>query len=123
MMGNARMQDLVLVPGNNTIPARCTLDLKELIHNLREILSAESGPLKNGMLEISASGNSTVYNGQHLTYYEQSLNQLTLNAQVPLLSLLVGALKNGIGPLPPAGTPLNASTIANISSAIDALIS
>jgi hypothetical protein len=117
------MQNVVLVPGNNTVPARCTLDLKALFHNLGDIISAVSGPLKNGMLEISATGNSTIYDGEHLTYYEQSLNRLTLSAQVPLLSLLVGALPNGIGALPPAGTPLNASTIANISSAIGALIS
>jgi hypothetical protein len=125
-LGSAQLQNVILVPGNNIIPARCVLDLKKLLSNLSQVISSESGALKNGNLEISASGNSTIYDGQHLDYYERSLNALTLSAQVPLLSLLVGALKISPGSassLPLSDGPLSAATIANISSIISSIIS
>lgn len=117
-IGSAKIQNVVLEPGNNTLPARGILDLKAILRQLPQIISSESGALKNGNIEISASGNSTVYNGEHLVYYEQSLNQLILSTQIPLLSLLKGSLQGIPGP----SSATNTSSVSNISSVLTSII-
>jgi len=97
IVGQGRLQDVVLTPGNNTVDIRATLDLKTMIKNLGTILAAEAKSLANGNLMVSASGNSTIYNGQHVTYYETVLNNLTLTGEVSITQLLAGSLSQFLG--------------------------
>jgi hypothetical protein len=96
-VGQGRLQNVLLVPGNNTLPIRATFDIKTAFQNLPALLAAESGALTNGNVLISASGNSTIYNGLHIPYYENILNNLVVTGEVPLVKLLVGSLQNLLG--------------------------
>ena len=97
ILGNATMYNVLLEPGNNTFPTRGILDLKLVLKNLPAILSSQITPLKSGNLELSASGNSTIYDGKHIDYYEKILNSLLLTAQVPLLAILFNTLAGLFG--------------------------
>ena len=65
-IGNATLENLVLTPGDNNIQMRAISD------QLKVIQLIESN-YTNGILPIDIIGNSSVYNGQHLTYFEQAL--------------------------------------------------
>lgn len=64
------------------------MEISTVLDNLSEILNAQKTALGDGELEVSASGNSTLYNGVHIKYYEQVLNNLTLVTRVPILQVL-----------------------------------
>ncbi|KAL9012824.1 MAG: hypothetical protein Q9173_002433 [Seirophora scorigena] len=59
-IGTTTLFDLVLKPGNSTLPMRST---------------KVSGTYKDGMLPVDIVGNSSVYNGQHLEYFEKALQR------------------------------------------------
>ncbi|KAH0544160.1 hypothetical protein FGG08_001605 [Glutinoglossum americanum] len=61
-IGTSLLPDLTLKPGNNTVDMRSTVNLKLL-----------QPPPKDGLLHLEVRGNSSIYNGQHLTYYEDAL--------------------------------------------------
>jgi hypothetical protein len=69
VVGNTTINDMTLYPGNNSLPMTGILD---------QLLVLES--LENGMVTLEISGQSAIYNGEHLTYYEVPLknNVLTL---------------------------------------------
>ncbi|KAE8381650.1 hypothetical protein BDV26DRAFT_278645 [Aspergillus bertholletiae] len=96
VVGQGYLDNVVLSPGNNTMPLRATLSIKTVLENLVDILGAQATALMNGKLEISASGNSTVYNGKHIPYFEEVLNNLTLTAQVPILTILRETVLQGV---------------------------
>lgn len=110
-MGQGRIENVLLVPGNNTVPIRATFDLKTAIQNLGAILQAESDALTQGNILISASGNSTVYNGLHIPYIEAVLNNVFLTGEVPLIKILVDTLEQGLS--------TNGSLISSIVSALN----
>lgn len=92
-IGVATIQDVVLKPGNNSVSLRGRLDINTVKENLSEIMASQSSALRSGDLEISASGNSTVYNGVHIRYYEVVLNNITLTTRVPIVQVLTGTLQ------------------------------
>jgi hypothetical protein len=49
---------MTLVPGNNSLPMTSIVDIDAL-----------SDSLVNGFVTLSISGQSAIYNGEHLTYY------------------------------------------------------
>ncbi|KAI9684924.1 MAG: hypothetical protein M1822_005573 [Bathelium mastoideum] len=62
-IGQSRINDLMLTPGNHTYPLRSTA-------NQTTVLNLISSKYKDGVLPLTIVGNSVVYNGQHLPYYE-----------------------------------------------------
>ena len=44
-----------------------------------------------------ASGNQTIFNGQHIDYFEDVLYNLTLAAQIPIASILLDSLGGLLG--------------------------
>jgi hypothetical protein len=110
-MGQGRIDNVFLVPGDNTVPIRATFNLKTAIQHLGVILQAESDALTKGNVVISASGNSTVYNGVHIPYYEAILNNVVLTGEVPLIKILVDTLEQGLS--------TNGSLISGIVSALN----
>ena len=58
---------------------------------------------KNGMLPIDIVGNSSVYNGQHLTYFEKALSSVTQHITLDVGSALkaVGIDPDSLGGSPP----------------------
>jgi hypothetical protein len=93
-LGQARINNVILAPGNNTLPLTATLDIKTAIRNLPIILAAQSDALKSGNIEISASGNSTIYDGVHIPYYEDVLNSIILPAKIPLMQILMDSTES-----------------------------
>ncbi|OGM49896.1 hypothetical protein ABOM_001520 [Aspergillus bombycis] len=92
IIGQGYLENVVLKPGNNTMPLRATLNIRTVLENLIDIVGAQASALMDGKLEISASGNSTVYNGKHIPYFEEVLNNLTITARVPIMTILSDTL-------------------------------
>ncbi|KAJ5403185.1 hypothetical protein N7509_003056 [Penicillium cosmopolitanum] len=88
VIGQATILDVLLRPGNNKVSLRGTLDINTVLDNLEVIMEAQSDALKDGDIELSASGNSTMYNGIHISYYEEILSNLTLTTRVSILGVL-----------------------------------
>jgi hypothetical protein len=120
-LGSAALQDVILNPGSNIVPARCVLDLKLALKHLRQIIASEKAALKKGNLSISATGNTTVYNGQHIDYYEKNLRRLTLTAPLSIVSVLVDTLKGIMTSKLHSGSGLNGSSLSNRSSILPLL--
>ena len=92
-IGTSTINDLVLGPGNNTVPMRSVI-------NQTLVIEALATTYKTGILPVDIVGVSSVYDGQHLPYYEKALQSLTQH-----ISLDVGsALKEvGVDPASLAG--------------------
>lgn len=100
IVGSATILDVYLTPGNNSVVANGKADLLTLIKNLPLVLQAQSQALSKGNIELQANGNSTIFDGVHIEYYERVLNNLELSASMPVLGLLVdslGGILNGGG--------------------------
>lgn len=70
-----------------------SLSIATVIDNLASILSTEKSTISNGDLQLSASGNTTIYEGTHISYYEEILNHLVLTTQIPILDVISDTLK------------------------------
>ena len=101
-IGNTTIDNMVLAPGDNYLPMRGSSDQGAVINLI-------STKYKNGILPITVVGNSVVYDGQHLPYYEEALKTANLTA-----SLDVGtALKAiGLGGVLPGGDGGSSSSSA-----------
>lgn len=73
------------------------LDIPKILDNIQDIISAQKDALRDGEIELSASGNKTVYNGHHIRYYEEVLNDLTITTRVPVMKLLMDTLQGLLG--------------------------
>jgi hypothetical protein len=93
VIGQATIENVVLKPGNNSVSLRGQLDMDTVIDNLPAILSTPKSALMDGELELTASGNSTIYDGKHVAYYEKLLNKLTITTRVPILMVLLETVR------------------------------
>ena len=82
-VGTTLIEKLTLNPGDNLLEMKSTTDQTKVISKLLNF--------KDGILPIDVIGNSSVFNGQHLTYYEESLKSNTQRIELNVGS----ALKNG----------------------------
>jgi len=93
VVGQATIQDVLLRPGDNKVSLRGIVNIGFILENLEDIMEYQEEALKNGEIELSASGNSTIYNGVHIEYYERVLNNLTLTTRVSILAVLGDTLQ------------------------------
>ncbi|KAI1180023.1 hypothetical protein F4777DRAFT_530703 [Nemania sp. FL0916] len=93
-LGFVNINDVTLPPGNNSRAYYGQLYLKELVPNLGAILDSQSGPLGEGNVELRATGNATIVNGQHIGYVEQVLNNKSLIATVPVFKLVADLISS-----------------------------
>ncbi|KAL4966341.1 DUF3712 domain-containing protein [Aspergillus stella-maris] len=100
-LGNATLDDLMLYPGNNTVPVNGNIDLDYLIDNLGGILATQGDALSKGFLRLEAIGRSVEWNGEEVPYYTEAMKALTLTADVALGALVINTLD---GVLKPNGT-------------------
>lgn len=100
-LGRATLPNVLLKPGNNTFPMRA-------VTNTTAVVRLISMPeYKSGILPVDIIGNTSVYDGQNLEYYEQALqaNKVTLELNV------VKALQDsGLGSLLGLGGNTTSST-------------
>ena len=87
-IGQGLIQNLVLNPGDNELPIRATTD--------RLVVLSKLGEYADGVLPVDVRGNTSVFNGQSLTYYEEALRSSTQQIKLRLAE----ALENG-GKYPP----------------------
>jgi hypothetical protein len=96
-IGTVHVPDVVLQPGNNTYSFTGELYLKTLISNLGTILTQQADALNNGYFELNTTGDSSIVNGQHITYLEKVLSTKTLTAKVPVISLVADFIQAFLG--------------------------
>ncbi|KAL9028166.1 MAG: hypothetical protein Q9196_003428 [Gyalolechia fulgens] len=86
-IGTSLLSDLVLRPGNNTVTMRSRVNQTLVVEKVKETY-------KNGMLPIEIRSNSSIYNGQHLEYFEKALQgsrqHVVLNVGAALAALTGG---------------------------------
>ncbi|KAJ3548118.1 hypothetical protein NM208_g1152 [Fusarium decemcellulare] len=87
-LGLVNLYDVQLRPGNNSVPFDGNFFFDELVPNLSEVLDSQKGPLSKGYIELTATGNSTVVNGEHIKYIEGVLNKKHIKFTVPVITLL-----------------------------------
>lgn len=113
-IGIATVYDLTLEPGNNSRILYGILDFATIINNIEAVLQTSAPALDAGNIQLWTNGNSTIYNGRHVPYYETLLGGLELSANISLTNFLVGSL----------GLVLNGSAagLQNIVTGLGALI-
>ncbi|KAL8948649.1 MAG: hypothetical protein Q9222_005181 [Ikaeria aurantiellina] len=88
-IGISSLSDLVLKPGNNTVPMKSAV-------NQTFVIEKVVGTYKDGMLPVDIVGNSSVYDGQHLEYFEKALSSnrqhIILNVGAALAAAGAGGL-------------------------------
>ncbi|KAI9375124.1 hypothetical protein BJX61DRAFT_550178 [Aspergillus egyptiacus] len=97
ILGTALLPDVVLRPGNNSVAFTGKADINSVLADIGPILSAQSSALRNGNIALSASGNRTIFNGEHITYFERVLNNLTITAEVPIVKILLDTVGELLG--------------------------
>ncbi|KAI1464467.1 uncharacterized protein F4812DRAFT_442178 [Daldinia caldariorum] len=97
-IGLVTVYEVLLPPGNNSRYFNGELYLDVLMQNLGTVLSTQSGPLNDGNIQIDATGNATVVNGQHIRFIEAVLNHRRVTSTIPVTKLmgdLIGSFTNG----------------------------
>lgn len=125
LVGTVHIQDVVAPPGNTTLPFRGEVYIDQILNNLWPIIQSQVSAIKDGNLNISACGNSTIINGQHIGYVENVLNNQLLSAQVSVLELatqLAGSLLSGNETLDDLGSLLG-GLLGNLTSLATSSIS
>ncbi|OBT88356.1 hypothetical protein VE02_02281 [Pseudogymnoascus sp. 03VT05] len=78
LIGNSTIDNFVLKPGQNLLPMNAIVDTALALGSVD----------KQGMVNMIIVGQTAVYNGVHLPYYEAALKSHTLTLAVDLQSLL-----------------------------------
>ncbi|KAL2824453.1 hypothetical protein BJY01DRAFT_165208 [Aspergillus pseudoustus] len=89
ILGTALLPDVTLLPGNNSVGFTGIADINSALANIGPILASQTDALRDGEIELSASGNQTIFNGEHIRYFERVLNDLTITARVPIIKILL----------------------------------
>lgn len=83
LIGTALLPELTLRPGGTVSDMRATTTNQALV--LQKLAD-----YPDGLLPVDIVGNSSVYNGQHLTYYEEALRGNTVSIKLNVASGLGG---------------------------------
>ncbi|KAL4964934.1 DUF3712 domain-containing protein [Aspergillus stella-maris] len=97
ILGTALLPNVTLLPGNNSVGFTGKADINSALSSIGPILSAQTAALANGEIELSASGNQTIFNGEHIRYFERVLNDLTITARVPITQVLLDTAGDFLG--------------------------
>lgn len=74
LVGNSTIENMILYPGNNSLPMTSIINQTKVIDSL---------DTTTGIVKLLITGSSAIYNGEHLEYYETALKsnvlELSLN--------------------------------------------
>lgn len=87
-LGLINLPNLILKPGNNSVPFTGNFFFNELIPNLKEVLDDQKGPLGKGYFQFYATGNSTKIDGVTIPYIQGVLNSKRIPFTLPVITLL-----------------------------------
>ncbi|KAK8117337.1 uncharacterized protein PG998_005618 [Apiospora kogelbergensis] len=99
-IGLITIYDVLIPPGNNTREFDGRLYLDQLMGNLGAVLSAQGEALNQGMIQIDATGNATIINGQHIPFVEAILRKKRVTSKIGVFTLLgdvINSLSQGGG--------------------------
>lgn len=88
LLGTATISDVVLPPGNHTLPFRGQLYLPTLVERFGGVLRSQGDALASGRLTLGVRGNRTEVGGRRIGYLEHVLNNVLLRTDVPVAQLL-----------------------------------
>lgn len=97
-LGLITVYDVYLPHGNNSKYFNGELFLDVLLQNFGTILTSQEDALNNGNIQIDATGNATVVNGEHIRYLEAILNNRRVSSTIPVTKLLgdlISSFTNG----------------------------
>ncbi|KAH8668539.1 hypothetical protein BX600DRAFT_435070 [Xylariales sp. PMI_506] len=100
VIGNLTILNAVLPPGASTSNFTGQLFLDSVIANLGTVLESQSGVFTTGNLTVGVSGNSTLVNGEHITYLENVINKVVILTEVPIVDLAQDLLASITGSNP-----------------------
>ncbi|CAG8898753.1 unnamed protein product [Penicillium egyptiacum] len=86
-VGTTYLNNLVLKPGDNTVPMMGKVDQGAII----TLLTSKSNPYKDGILPFDIIGNATSYNGKELPYFTKALAANKLSVKLNVLAALKAA--------------------------------
>lgn len=84
-IGNGTMPDLLIRPGNNTVPIHVTVNQTAVVALLQE------PKYHCGILPVDIASNKSMYNGVELTYYSKALQANQLRNDLNVRPALEGA--------------------------------
>lgn len=100
-IGTATLADFTLVPGLNKVPMRSKI-------NQTAVITALQTTYKDGVMPVEIVGDTAVYEGQHLPYYETALKGFSKEVRLDVgaalketgvdLKVLAGATGGGAPP-------------------------
>ena len=88
VVGNATMRDVVLPPGNTTLPFRGRLSVPTLVDNFGGLLSSQGAALGRGRLTLGLRGGRVEVGGRRIGYLEHVLGGVVLATDVPVAQVL-----------------------------------
>ncbi|KAJ5887533.1 hypothetical protein N7495_007574 [Penicillium taxi] len=79
-IGNSYMNNIVLKPGNNTVPMVSSVNAMQIL----EFMASTNNTYHDGVVPFLVTGNSSVYHGVELPYFTEALraNNLTIHLNV-----------------------------------------
>ena len=86
-IGNVSIDNLTLTPGSNILPMRAQVDQGTVI-------GALLNTYHDGMVPMDIVGNTAMYNGQHLPYFEAALQGLTQHVTLDVGSAIKSTIVN-----------------------------
>jgi hypothetical protein len=86
-VGTTYLNNLVLKPGNNTVPMMGKVDQGAII----TLLTSDTNPYKDGVLPFDITGTATSYNGKELPYFTKALAAITLHVKLDVGAALAKA--------------------------------
>lgn len=92
LIGTTSVFNVLLPPGNNTLPFQGQIFMDTVLGNLLHIVGAQGQSITQGVLEIAIGGNKTTVDGEHITYLEKVLNPARIISRIPILQLLTDAM-------------------------------
>ena len=87
-IGLITVYDVYIPPGNNSKYFNGQLYFDTLIQNFGTILTSQGDALSSGNVQIDATGNATVVDGQHIGFVEAVLNNRRVTSTAPIVKLL-----------------------------------
>jgi hypothetical protein len=78
-VGRTVINDMTIVPGDNSLPLTGTVNQTGILQSLN---------VTTGFVTLQITGESAIYNGQHLTYYEEPLKNNVLHLDMNVVQVL-----------------------------------
>lgn len=90
LIGRVDIRDALLHPGNQSLPFTGEIYLDAILRDLGLLASGQAESMfKWGFITLTASGNQTLVEGQHISYLETVLARARIRVELPLSRLLI----------------------------------